>query len=241
MKHWHVLLIAGIAALPSGCVTLPETTDFTLKGSPAAGQTSAAAAPELAAPQAVMACLATGEMLEKQGYEKEALLEYQRARHFDAHQPGVARRLAVLYGKQGETERARTEFETALREQPRDADLFNDFGYFQYQLGESAAAEKSLRQALALDPKHQRAWVNLGKVLVKERRYEESCEAFCHVVRPAQAAANVGILLAKEGKVPEARQVLHKALGLEPDLQAARVVLSQLETETPPEVRLTIE
>ena len=153
----------------------------------------------------------------------------------------MAWRLAVLYGKQGETEKARTEFQKALQEKPHDADLFNDFGYFQYQLGESAAAEKSLRQALALEAGNKRAWVNLGKVLVQQHRYEESCEAFSQVVRPAQAAANVGILLAREGKVQEARQVLHKALGLEPDLKAARVVLTQPEAASQPEVRLIVE
>jgi hypothetical protein len=35
--------------------------------------------------------------------------------------------------------------------------------------------------------------------------------------------------------------VLRKALDLEPDLQAARIVLAQLETATPPEVRLTVK
>ena len=152
----------------------------------------------------------------------------------------MARHLAVLYGKQGDTEHARTEFQTALQEQPNDAELLNDLGYFHYQIGENAEAENDLRQALALNTNLKRAWVNLGKVLARRGRYEESCEAFGHVVRP-QAAANVGILLAKDGKVQEARQVLHKALGLEPDLKAARLVLTQLESATPPDVRLTVE
>ena len=54
-------------------------------------------------------------------------------------------------------------------------------------------------------------------------------------MRPAQAAANVGILLAKEGKIIEARQVLNKALALEPDLQAARLVLTKLEATSRPD------
>ena len=237
MKGWHVLLIAGLTALPSGCFVLPQTDAIPFNMVPADSKPAL----ELPTAEAAKACLATGETLEKQGHEKEALLEYQLARQHDPHLSNVTRRMAVLLGRQGDTERARTEFQAALQEQPRDADLWNDFGYFHYQLGENTDAEKALRQALALNPAHKRAWVNLGKVLVQRGSYEESCEAFGHAVRPAQAAANVGILLAKEGKFPEARQVLHKALGLEPDLQAARAVLSQLEGETPPDVRLIVE
>ena len=237
MKRWHVLLLASIAALPSGCVVLPQSEALPFS----ADSTDSKPTPELPATEAAKACLATGEMLEKQGHEKEALLEYQLARQHDPHLPQVSQRLAVLYGQRGDTERARTEFQTALQEQPGDAELWNDFGYFHYQLGESTEAEKALRQALALNPALKRAWVNLGKVLVQCGRYEESCEAFGHAVRPAQAAANVGILLAKEGKFQDARQVLHKALVLEPDLQAARAVLGQLEAEKPPDVRLIVE
>ena len=167
--------------------------------------------------------------------------EYQRAREKDPRLPGVARRLAVLYDREGDAEHARREYQAALREQPRDPDLLNDVGCFHYQRGEAAEAEKYLRRALAVRPDHPRAWGNLGKVLALEGKYEQSCEAFGHVVRPAQAAMNVGVLLAKEGKVAEARQVLHEAMRLEPDLKAARAVLAGLDSRTPPEVRLTAE
>lgn len=241
MKRWHVLLIAGVAALPSGCFVLPQSPAIPLPRAPSDSRPAATVAPELSATQRAQACVATAATLEKEGYEREALLEYQLARQYDPRLPGLARGLAVLYAKQGEAEHARTEFQAALQEQPRDADLWNDRGYFHYQLGECLEAEKDLRQALALEPQHKRVWVNLGKVLVQCGRYEESCAAFGHTVRPAQAAANVGILLAKEGKVQEARQWLHQALGLEPDLKAARVVLLRLEPETLPEVRLLAE
>jgi Tfp pilus assembly protein PilF len=241
MSRLHFLLWAGVVALPLGCVALPNGNTMAYKTSPAQGESETPAATDLSSDQAAKVCLATAQGLEKQGHEKEALLEYERAREKNPRLVGVAWRLGVLYDRQGNVERARTEYQTALREQPRDADLLNDIGYFYYQQLQNSEAENYLRQALAIDPKHKRAWVNLGKVLAEQSRYEESCEAFGQVVRPAQAAANVGILLAKEGKVVEARQVLHKALVLEPDLKAARLVLTQLEATAPPEVRLTVE
>ena len=168
MKRLQVLLLAGLAALPSGCLVLPQSDALPLP--PPLADVKPTAAAELPAPQSAKVCLATGAFLEKQGYETEALLEYQRARQYDPRLPGVAWRLAVLYGKLGETEKARTEFQTALQEQPRDAALLNDLGFFHYQLNENGAAEKSLRQALALNSSYQRAWVNLGKVLVQQHR-----------------------------------------------------------------------
>jgi Tfp pilus assembly protein PilF len=241
MTRWLFLLMAGVAALPSGCVTLPYSDAIPHDTAQLMAQLAPTAATELPPAQAAQACLTTGDTLEKQGHDREALLEYQRARQYDPQLPGVARRLAVQYAKQGDMEHARSEFQAALQQQPRDADLLNDLGYFHYQMGEDAPAETAFRKALAINPNHQRAWVNLGKVLVRRGHYEESCEAFGHVVRPAQAAANVGILLAREGKVQEARQVLHKALALEPDLKAARLVLAKVESATPPDVSLILQ
>ena len=241
MSRLSFLLCAGLAALPVGCVVLPHDESTSYKAPLTDPKAEAFLSADLSEEQAAKVCLATAQVLEKKGHEKEAVLEYQQARVHSPRLPGVARRLAVLFDRLGDSEHARTEYVAALREQPQDADLLNDAGYFHYQQGETADAEKYLRQALALNARHQRAWVNLGKVLARQGRYEESCEAFGRVVRPAQAAANLGVLLAKEGKVVEARQVLHKALGLEPDLKAARLLLTQLEAGGKPEVRLTAE
>jgi Tfp pilus assembly protein PilF len=241
MSRLCFLLVAGVAALPSGCFLLPQIEAPGYKGSATDATAEAFDALELPPEKAARTCLATAQALEQKGHESEAILEYRLAREKDPRLPGVARRLAVLCDREGDAEHARQEYQAALREQPRDPDLLNDLACFHYHRGEGAEAEKYLRQALAISPEHKRAWGNLGKVLALEGKYEQSCEAFGHVVRPAQAAMNVGILLAKEGTVTEARQVLHKALRLEPDLKAARAVLAGLDSRTPPEVRLTVE
>ncbi len=241
MTRWQFLLVAGIAALPSGCFLLPQYDVAGYRAVPAGATAGTANAVDLPPERAARVCLATAQELEQKGHEAEAILEYRRARQWDAHVPGVARRLAVLYDRRGDAEHARDEYLAALQEQPRDTDLLNDFGCFHYHRGNGAEAEKYLRQALALNPEYDRAWGNLGKALALQGKYEQSCEAFGHVVRPAQAAMNVGILLAKEGKVAEARHVLHRALRLEPELQAARAVLESMDSKTSPEVRLTAQ
>jgi tetratricopeptide (TPR) repeat protein len=178
-------------------------------------------------------CLAAAGALAAGGHGAEAIAQYERAREID---PGVkvARRLAVLYDREGQPERALTEFRRALREGPRDAGLFNDLGYCYYRQGDYREAESWLRQAVAINPGCERAWVNLGLVLGKEGRYDESCTAFARAVRPAQARANVAVLLAEEGRLEEAKASLRNALALEPDLQLAQVILAVLEGPASP-------
>ena len=111
MKGWHVLLIAGVTALPAGCVVLPQTDAIPFNALSADSRPAPDAALELPTAEAAKACRATAETLEQQGHEKEALLEYQLARQHDPRLSNVSRRLAVLYSQQGDTERARTEFQ----------------------------------------------------------------------------------------------------------------------------------
>jgi Tfp pilus assembly protein PilF len=182
--------------------------------------------------QAARVCVATAAALTRGGHTAEAVEEYERARELN---PGVkvARRLAALYDRQGETERALAEFRRALREGPRDAGLFNDLGRCYYRLGDYREAESWLRQAVAVNSIYDRAWVNLGLVLGKQERYEESCDAFAHVVRPSRARADLAALLAEEGELETAKAALRHAVASGPDLQLARVVLAVLEQSAP--------
>jgi hypothetical protein len=51
-------------------------------------------------------------------------------------------------------------------------------------------------------------------------------------VSPAEARSNVGVILARQGKHEEARQMLREALALAPELKPAQVVLAKLEEPT---------
>jgi tetratricopeptide (TPR) repeat protein len=135
----------------------------------------------------------------------------------------------VLYDRLGNATRAVPEFERAVKEHPRDADLLNDLGYHHYNLGRWAEAEKTLRQAVEINPKHTCAWTNLGMTLAQQGRTRESLEAFGHCVGPAEAQCNLGFLLTTQGKREEAKSAYHEALRLEPGLQLAKSALAKLE------------
>ncbi len=222
-------LVLGLGLLsPLGCATLPIPGTDLVPVSKVA-EPVAKASLELPPDRAAELCLVTAQELEKQGHEAEAILQYEKARQHNPRLTHVCRRLAVLYDRQCDYPKALAEYKLALKLSPRDANLLNDLGYCHYERGDWAEAEEWLREALAIDPSHERAWTNLGLVLAHQERYSDSYEAFAKVVNPAEARSNVGILLAKQGKLDQAKEALRQALTLDPELKPAQVVLARLE------------
>jgi len=184
---------------------------------------------ELPPKEAANACLATAKDLFDQGYDREATLLFERARQLDPKHANVCRFLAVLYDRQNDTGRAKTEYDQALKLAPKDADLLNDVGYFYYRRAQWKEAESKFREALAQNPKLERAKINLGMTLGHQGRMQDAYELFAEAVGPAAAHSNVGILLAKQGHRAEAIDALHKSLAFDPDLGQAKACLACLE------------
>jgi Tfp pilus assembly protein PilF len=221
-----LLALAG----SSGCLSLgkPASPGLAQVGDPSAPEKL-----ELPAADGARACLATAEMLEKDGKLLEAAALYERARNLDPANDGLTRRLAVLYDRQGAFVRADVEYDRALALSPGDADLWNDFGYSHYCRGNWDRAEQAYRKALELKPDLKRAWVNLGLTLAQLNRPEESFDAFTKVVPPAQAHCNLGFVLAARGKTADAMHEYRTALELAPDLALARAALVKLDAPRP--------
>jgi Tfp pilus assembly protein PilF len=252
MNRWF--FVVGISTLTlTGCVQMPEVPHPYGGGAPPVGTSSPAPAsapapvsrsasasvsperpiakaPELSPNDAVKLCLATAESMEQGGRDTEAIAFYERARKLDPHQDRRAtRHLATLYTQVGQHERAKTEYERALRESPKDPELLNGLGYNAYCLGKWAEAEAHLRAALAQDPKHARAWMNLGLTFGQQGRYYDSLEAFRRVVSPGEAYCNLAFVFTVQGKRDEARVAYRAALQHDPNLGLARTALEKLD------------
>lgn len=218
-------------ALPTlAGLTAPVGSAASAAPAPAsAASVSAGSKGELPASQAAAACLATAEELERNGHLREASLLYEKARRHDPRRIDYARRLAVLYDLQGESERAAVEYQQSLAAHPADADLWNDAGYFHYRQQRLDQAATHLRRALELQPGHARAQVNLGIVLAAQGNYADSYSLFAAVLGEAAAHANVGALMARQGRRDEARHALRQALALDPSLPQPRALLEHLD------------
>jgi len=101
----------------------------------------------------------------------------------DAHL-AVARILAdgLLDFKDG-----KTEFERALALAPGDARALSATAYFLSGIRDFDAALANARTAVTLDPVNSHAYVNLGFVFLRARRYAEAVDAFSHARSGANA------------------------------------------------------
>ena len=107
--------------------------------------------------------------------------------------------------------------------------MFSDLGYYYYNRGNLGDAERELRKAVEIDPKHQKALTNLGMMLAAEKRFDESFQAFSKAVGPAAAHSNVGVLMAKQGRNDDARKEFHEALALDSTLKQPKAFLEYLD------------
>jgi Tfp pilus assembly protein PilF len=230
--YWRIIMGLALLAL-GGCRMLAPLRESHIAPTAelvpiADGEAEPPPAPELPPKDAARACIACAEELEKHGSEAQAIAFYERARQYDP-KCRISRRLAVLYDRQGDFQKAQEEYHKALKQAPRDADLLNDMGYGYYSRGRWAEAEKYLRQALAVKPDHAHAAINLGLCVGEQGRYAEALELFSKVGTPAQARCNLAFVLMTQHKWPEAKRLYQEALRLDPDIPLARAALAKLE------------
>jgi Tfp pilus assembly protein PilF len=230
MRNNSRFVLAGFVAacLLSGCMTTQPDGFESRSG--LADESDANKKLELPAKDASRACLATAQLLDKQGQCKEAAFEYEKAIVNDQSlSKVVCRRLAVIYDNLGDFAKADRQYEKALALHPKDAALLNDVGYSHYLRGDWTLAEDYLRQSVGINPGHKTAWINLGMTLVQRNQLDQALDAFNHAVPEPEAHCNMAFAFSLQGKHREAIQEYRRALELAPDLEKARAALFKLE------------
>ena len=115
-----------------------------------------------------------GNLRLKEGRLDEARRAFELALAAKPDDPDVHHRLAVVADKQQMFGAADDHYEAALRRRPRDPNLLSDIGYSHSLRGDDRRAEQTLREALALDPSHKGAMLNLCTLYGKQRRYDDA-------------------------------------------------------------------
>jgi len=171
------------------------------------------AAQALASGNAVQAVALYREAIEAQ--PQDAVLEYDLAIAIDQDKDSEAERL----------EQERVALEKAVELKPGFAGAENQLGIVLARAGETQAAEKHFRSALAVAPRFAEASNNLGTLLGQEGRDAEAEARFRSAVsanpRNLRAWVNLAATLASESHFAEAQEAVATALKIDPKDQDA--------------------
>lgn len=235
-RFMMLAVVVGVLASAVGCKSSSANTGTDVFGSPTPGplvgpEAIGAAPPvELPARETARICVVTAQNSEKEGRTEDAIRLYEKAIASDPSSAASAsRRLAALYDKFGDFSKSAAIYEALVKASPKDADLLNDLGYSHYSRGDWANASATLARAVQIDPKHKKAWTNLGLAQAQLGQFDASFQSFCNAVRPADAHCNIAFVLAAQGKTEDAKGQYRQALALDPGMRLAHQALAQLE------------
>jgi len=128
-------------------------------------------------------------------------------------------------------DKARKQFKRVVADSPRDADATFTVALLALQGNDTKEAEKYLKRTLELQPQNDQARLYLGQVADQRKDYDEAIRWYSAVESPEllfDAQARLGVVLARQGKLDEARAHLQS---LHPENEAQRVQLALAEEQ----------
>lgn len=122
--------------------------------------------------------------------------------------------LGVIADMQGDHERAVRAYDAALEVRPGSAFLLNNRGYSKYMAGNYHDAAMDFIAAAAEGS--EKAWLNLGLVLARQKEYEKAVKAITRVAEPPVAFNDVGYVAMRQGDHETAVAYFEEAIRLSP-------------------------
>lgn len=147
---------------------------------------------------------------------------------------GIRLQLAVGYFQEGKYEVALDEIKQALAADPQSAEAYGLRGLVYNAMGETARAENSFKEALALAPGNPDLQNNYGSFLCQTGRAPESIRFFEAALNnrsyrtPASALVNAGTCSLKMKNNDAAERYLLDALRVAPDLPVVNASLARI-------------
>lgn len=138
--------------------------------------------------------------------------------------------LGILADRKERYELAVEHYSAAIASQPMLASVHNNRGYSRYLAGDFLLAKQDFIQALDIDPAYDRAWRNLGLVLVREKDYAAALNAMTNASIARHVALNdVGYVAMLDGDYAVARRYFEDAIMESPrHYQTAQENLAEL-------------
>jgi tetratricopeptide (TPR) repeat protein len=186
-----------------------------------AALTGAADAETAADRAAAELLIASGVEALRDGDPVAAIERLREAQRLDPGSAEACRQLGAAYRRLGLLERARQEYQQALKLGRPRADVYQDLGVVEAEDSHFLRAAGYFETGVRLDPSKADLRHNLGKAYQELARFDDAAGAFSEALRlnPAdqESAAALGNLLIMKGELRRAEQVLHAALEGRPD------------------------
>jgi tetratricopeptide (TPR) repeat protein len=143
-------------------------------------------------PDSAAAHILVGEALDGLDKTSEAIAEFEKAAKVSPREPNVHFGLGFLYWKSHEYEKAKLAFETELRHDPDNAEALAYLGDTEMELGNREQATSLLTRAVALKSDVRIAHIDLGVLLLQDKRYKEAVSEFQKAIKldPTQPDAH---------------------------------------------------
>ncbi len=161
-----------------------------------------------------------------------ALVYFERAVKWDGFSAPLRHALAVAYSTDGRGHEAVEQLQAAVRSAPEDAEYRYLLGLAFSETSNLRGARDALAEAVRLDPSFARAWYNLGLAQTALNQPEPAIESLLRAesldaTSPMFPYARATVL-ARLGRVDEARHAAQRALELRPGFSEAQQLLQAL-------------
>jgi len=173
--------------------------------------------------------LRVGQDLANRGHWTESERAMARAANWDPYSPGIHETHALVLAQLGQTVAAAAKFYRAQELAPHDGSFGLRAGLAYAEAGRLEEAENAFKLAVAHEPTLARAWYNLGLLLAQRERLADAIGALSQAESLASSVTDYPYALAtvqlRAGNKIAAREAAERALKLEPQHEAARLLL----------------
>ena len=152
-----------------------------------------------------------GQRLAMNGYWEEAVKQFRIAEELSPDQPKLDAELAPALAATRQYAESLERYRRLLKATSKDEELRNNYAWTLMESGDLSAAEAEYRDVLRKSPDHQRSQINLGIVLAKQQRYPEALAHLKPTLGELAAWHNIGVIAVDLGDEVTATQALERA------------------------------
>lgn len=161
-----------------------------------------------------------------------ALGYLRRALTWDTNSAPLYHALAVALSVDGKAMEALDALQTACRLAPREAEYRYKLALALNEVGRLNEAQKVLEETVKLDPQFSRAWYNLGLAYSAQEKLDAAVDALVRAESLESNAAQIpyarATVLARLGRLDEAKAAARRALEIQPSYREAAELLRSL-------------